>query len=136
MGRAQHRKAKTEKTVSLVRVKLSRSKGWRMPPNTRKVDRSTLHGNPFPAEKLGREIAVRLYREWITGATSDDDIRARFPPVLAHHLIAKRRWVLDSLPHIRGKNLACWCELPAVGEADHCHAAVLLELANTSEQSA
>lgn len=31
---------------------------------------------------------------------------------------------------LRGHNLACWCPLPAPGEPDHCHAAVLLEIAN------
>ena len=34
---------------------------------------------------------------------------------------------------LAGKNLACWCPLPAPGEPDICHAAVLLELANTTE---
>lgn len=29
------------------RVQLSRGKGWRMPPNTVKVDRATRWGNPF-----------------------------------------------------------------------------------------
>lgn len=29
------------------RVQLSRAKGWRMPPNTVKVDRSTRWGNPW-----------------------------------------------------------------------------------------
>ena len=29
------------------RIQLSRKKGWRMPPNTVKVDRSTKWGNPF-----------------------------------------------------------------------------------------
>ena len=31
---------------------------------------------------------------------------------------------------LRGKNLACWCELPKPGKPDLCHAAVLLEFAN------
>lgn len=29
------------------RIQLSRRKGWKMPPNTVKVDRSTPWGNPF-----------------------------------------------------------------------------------------
>jgi hypothetical protein len=37
--------------VRPVRVQLSRRKGWRMPPNTMKVDRSTGFGNPFPIAK-------------------------------------------------------------------------------------
>ncbi len=44
------------------RIQLSRAKGWRMPENTRKVDSATVHGNPFPVEKFGREQAIQLYR--------------------------------------------------------------------------
>ena len=40
------------------------------------------------------------------------------------------RRVLDALPSLRGKNLACWCALPKKGDPDNCHAALLLELAN------
>jgi len=43
----------------------------------------------------------------------------------------RRRAVLEALPTLRGKNLACWCALPEPGEPDNCHAALLLELANT-----
>ena len=35
--------------------------------------------------------------------------------------------ILEDLP---GKDLACWCPLPAAGEPDMCHAAVLLVMAN------
>jgi len=48
-----------------VRVRLSRTKGWRMPPNTVKVDRTTPFGNPFPIDQ-GREQSVRAFREWFT----------------------------------------------------------------------
>lgn len=34
-----------------IRVQLSRVKGWRMPPNTAKVDRATLFGNPYEVRK-------------------------------------------------------------------------------------
>lgn len=37
--------------------------------------------------------------------------------------------VLEALPALRSKNLACWCPLPEHGEPDNCHAA-LLKLAN------
>jgi hypothetical protein len=45
------------------RIQLRRSKGWRMPAETLKVDRTTLFGNPFSAEMYGRAEAVRMYRE-------------------------------------------------------------------------
>ena len=105
------------------RVQLRRTKGWRMPANTVKVDRTTLFGNPFSATDLGRERAVSLYRAWITGpptgATASRALRER------------RKEVLQALQRLRGKNLACWCPLPRGGEPDVCHAALLLELANS-----
>ena len=45
-------------------------------------------------------------------------------------LLQRRRAVLEALPALRGKNLACWCPLSEHGERDSCHAALLLELAN------
>lgn len=45
-------------------------------------------------------------------------------------LLQRRKVLLDALPTLRGKNLACWCPLPKHGEPDNCHAALLLELAN------
>jgi hypothetical protein len=48
-------------------VQLRRAKGWRMPPNTVKVDRTTLFGNPFSVKEYGRDSAVALHRAWLTG---------------------------------------------------------------------
>lgn len=103
-----------------VRVQLSRRKGWRMPPNKVKVDRSTRWGNPFPvgtgetAGPLGRvapdaEGAVGFFRAML----DDPELRAvaGYP---------------DDLTPLRGKNLACWCK----PDDAFCHADVLLELAN------
>jgi hypothetical protein len=107
------------------RIQLKRTKGWKMPENTVKVDRSTKWGNPF-----------------VVGATYpgiDDD----------HNIIGKylcetqteavewfRDWVMserffEDLKEIRGKNLACWCPLTERdGKPVPCHADVLLEIAN------
>lgn len=88
-----------------VRVQLSRAKGWRMPPNTMKVDRTSCWGNPFKLADVDGDSAraVAAFRSW-AGTEA--------------YLQAARR-VLG------GKNLACWCRLDAP-----CHADVLLELAN------
>jgi hypothetical protein len=96
-----------------------------MPPNTRKVDRSTVFGNPFDSVKYGVDDAVNLHRAWITGAITDEQIEARYPSIVAKHLIARRRSVLASLHELRGKNLACWCP-----PSRSCHAELLLELVN------
>jgi hypothetical protein len=101
-----------------VRIQLSRAKGWRMPPDTVKVDRSTRWGNPFrvgdrvhrgPSYSGRDEVvrdaahAVRLFRAWLWTQARSDSL----------------------VPLLRGKNLACWCK-----PGEPCHADVLLELAN------
>tara|TARA_R110000868_G_scaffold245089_2_gene501590 strand:- start:2494 stop:2778 length:285 start_codon:yes stop_codon:yes gene_type:complete len=87
------------------RIQLKRSKGWRMPPDTVKVDRSTIWGKPYPVEH-GRsaEHAVAAFRS---------------------HLLASPGLIEMAVRQLRGKQLACWCQLD-----DSCHADVLLEIAN------
>lgn len=112
------------------RIQLRRSKGWRMPPNTVKVDRTTKFGNPFPIDCYGRAKAVDKFRRFVAGnmsalemsQSSRQDWASRHDISLVH----VRHQMLDLLPTLRGKNLACWCKL---GEA--CHADVLLEVANS-----
>jgi hypothetical protein len=111
------------------RVQLQRRKGWRMPANTVKVDRTTPFGNPFAAKEHGRERAVALYCAWIAG----QPIRAAVLPDRRTDLARRRVALLRALPALRGKHLACWCPLPAEGGLDTCHAAVLLALANGSD---
>lgn len=36
---------------------------------------------------------------------------------------------------LAGKDLACWCPLPAAGETDWCHATVLLEFLDRTERT-
>jgi len=108
------------------RVQLRRTKGWRMPPGTVKVDRTTPFGNPFSIEEHGHDRAVELHRAWLTGSLAGEGI----PDARIKELTALRAKVLAGLPALRGKSLACWCPLPSPGEPDNCHAALLLELAN------
>lgn len=106
------------------RIQLSRAKGWRMPPDTIKVDRSTKWGNPFKpgdiymtgpkqGQQLGAAGAVRAFRNALENDMRRGGGTAR--PLLAQ---------------LRGKNLACWCK-----PGDPCHADVLLELANRQERA-
>ena len=96
------------------RVQLRRNKGWRMPANTVKVDRSTRWGNPFPIGATGpggrysadAAQSIAHFRDML----ADDGLRAeaRYP---------------DDLTPLAGKHLACWCRPDAP-----CHADVLLEM--------
>ena len=98
------------------RIQLKRTKGWRMPPNTVKVDRGTRWGNPFrsgfygPLDRspIDAEGSVGLFRDML----GDPAIRAACD------------YPADLSP-LRGKNLACWCK-----PGEPCHADVLLSLAN------
>jgi len=115
-----------------IRIQLRRTKGWRMPENTVKVDRTSGWGNPH---RIGAFLdrgpyagttvrdamhSVVLFREWATAALRGDGMDG----VTAEQ--AK-----NALAELRGKNLACWCALDAP-----CHADVLLELANKPEGEA
>jgi hypothetical protein len=117
------------------RITLSRAKGWKMPPNTVKVDRSTKFGNPFSCDEDLREYrqaAVEAFRSLLTGRPSLR--RHNMLRILKRNkgrgeaYVARMR---ESLPELRGKNLACWCK-----PGDPCHADVLLELANAEVHEA
>jgi hypothetical protein len=108
----------TEVQDAPIRVQLRRSKGWCMPPNTVKVDRSTRWGNPFRiGETVHRGPAFSGRDELVRDA--DDACR-----MFRRHLFNLRS-ATELVAPLRGKNLACWCA-PDVP----CHADVLLELAN------
>jgi hypothetical protein len=110
------------------RVQLKRDRGWKMPENTVKVDRTTRFGNPFTEDRYGREPAVILFRRWLNGELGDAEIKERYPPVIATHLLSRRHGIRALIATLHGKNLACWC--PHDGP---CHADILLELAAAVE---
>jgi hypothetical protein len=85
------------------RVQLSRKAGWRMPPNTVKVDRSTRWGNPF--------------RVGVGGCATAAEAASAYRCLM----LSEGR---DVTP-LHGRNVACWCRLD-----QPCHGDVLLELAN------
>lgn len=91
------------------RIQLSRAKGWRMPPNTVKVDRSTRWGNPYRVGAM--------------------PINGDGGQTLAEALWAyENLFLIDkNVSELRGKDLACWCPLDKP-----CHADILLRLANAT----
>lgn len=107
------------------RIQRKRTKGYRLPDNTKCVNRGTKWGNPFRVvftagswaviDKNGKhwgrlytekenatEIAIECYGNWL------------------HEQIALKKMDLNEL---KGKHLACFCSLSAP-----CHADYLLEL--------
>lgn len=94
-----------------VRIQLSRRKGWCMPPNTVKVDRTTKWGNHYrPGGPVWREKGFGKVRD---AAEAVDLFRRLTVPHMS------------DVAQLRGKNLACWCK-----PGEPCHADVLLEFAN------
>jgi hypothetical protein len=118
-----------------MRVQLKRTKGWRMPDNTVKVDRSTEWGNPFTVQMAiesgyanaatAQAFVVECFREWLglsrrgrdwwQGPESD----------------RRKAFFAENIGRLRGKNPACWCK-----PGSPCHADVLLEWANATSAKA
>jgi len=95
------------------RVKLSRARGWRMPPNTVKVDRTTRWGNPYTAADSGSIAeAVARHARWLRSELAAPG--GEVPPT--------RDQIRTGLG---GRDLACWCALDGP-----CHADLLLKIAN------
>lgn len=116
------------------RIQLSRAKGWRIPANTVKVDRSTRFGNQYDTRYWGVETALLLFGNTMRGYwdpsvladRSDFDMRIA---LAGHDLILARlrpHHPVEAIKSaLRGKNLACWCRPDA-----KCHADILLAIAN------
>jgi hypothetical protein len=102
------------------RIRLSRKKGYRKPPDAVTVSRPTKWGNPFdwrnyifaPTEHEAKQLAVDDFRDWLAGKDGQ-------------YYIEQRQWILDHLHELRDKDVACWCRLDGP-----CHGDVYLELAN------
>lgn len=126
-----------------VRLQRRRTKGWRAPEGAVYVGRGTKWGNPWrivrhtdgthgvindaletwqttTTETEARALATAEFRRWIE--TPNHQIAVRH--ACEHALIRQ------NIGELRGRPLMCWCPTPEPGEPDHCHAAVLLELAN------
>lgn len=116
------------------RIQRRRTRGWRTPPGAAYVGRPTRFGNPyrlvrqdtgwivqfgdhgggvgtFPTDAEARRYATNAFRVWITQPEQAEQLR-----------------LFRALLH--GRDLTCWCPLPEPGQPDHCHAAVLIALAN------
>ncbi|MGW3298446.1 DUF4326 domain-containing protein [Streptomyces rubiginosohelvolus] len=105
------------------RIQRRRTKGWTTPLDAQGrrpvyVGRGSKWGNPWrvgdrspwaPYQPMTPAQAVEVFRYGIDTPQGRETARRA----------------------LAGRDLMCWCPLPAEGEPDHCHAAVLLDLANT-----
>jgi hypothetical protein len=131
------------------RIQLSRARGYRMPEGAVKVDRSTRWGNIFwPGQRVISPGAYgslaspyhgsRPSGEYGTGPRAYSISRVRdaaeavrlFASYVEHD---PSGWPREDMRYeLGGRSLACWCTLPAAGEPDICHAAVLLSIASAA----
>lgn len=99
-----------------VRIQRRRTRGYNMQAESRAINglaavyvgRPSKWGNPMRAPRAEGPGALRAAVEFFRKCAA----------------------AVAPFEELRGKNLACWCPLPEPGQPDHCHAAVLLELAN------
>lgn len=121
------------------RIQLRRTKGWRMPPNTVKVDRTTKWGNPYMVERVSGQLWETRFRphglRGIIHPSKNDAAKQAVDMFRAGPALHME------LGPLRGKNQACWCNLCDVHkdgkplgveclDCSPCHADVTLELAN------
>ena len=110
------------------RLQRKRTPGSHLPANTVCVDRSN--------RKYGNRFAVGEWHELVGRPIRD---RAEAVELYSLHIGPMGNYELD-VAEIRrdlaGKNLACYCPLPAEGEPGICHAAVLLKIANEENANA
>ena len=119
--------------IKPTRVQLSRKRGWRMPDNTVKVDRTTRWGNPYDLREFGEELSLRLFEHTARGCWSPANVCDVDEPTVALIHALHCRWVrrVGASPQetaraeLRGRHLGCWC-----APGDGCHADVLLIIAN------
>ncbi len=124
-------------SIKPVRIQRLRRKGFSLQAASMAVNglpcvyvgRQTIWGNPFTISEcraagyVGDDIVLarrvtESFRAWIDSPYW----RVNWDGPESE---GARALILERLPEIRGKNLACWCQLD-----QPCHADVLLELAN------
>lgn len=118
------------------RIQRRRTKGWRAPEHAVYVGRPTRFRNPFRLVEAPHGGFVVVFSGNGAGAgTFATKVDARRYATDAFRVWINQPEQADQLRLFRallhGRNLMCWCPLPADGEPDHCHATVLLRLANT-----
>ncbi|MGW5175859.1 DUF4326 domain-containing protein [Streptomyces sp. NPDC004082] len=115
------------------RIQRRRLKGWRAPADAVYVGRGSHWGNPYAITRCGPTHAVIDTRTngVIFGTTSDHEAHRVAVDWYRTWLASQPDLATAAREQLAGRDLMCWCPLPEPGQPDHCHAAVLLKLANT-----
>lgn len=121
-----------------IRVQRLRTKGAKLPPNTVCVTRPGKWGNPFVVhhpngppslrKPMSPQLAVASFRSVVEKEGGWFPVPLPWPKGKI-----PKQWtsVEDVRRELRGKNLACWCEIvDKKGNYVPCHADVLISIAN------
>ena len=111
------------------RIQRKRIKGWKMPDNAVYVGRPSKWGNPFRIGYYNNFPILIL----ALIAKDSDEIHELRKGIYVKDKRAAVYWFerlhgvfdKDYFKELRGKDLACWCNIN-----DPCHADILLKLAN------
>lgn len=123
------------------RIQMTRNRPWRAEhPGALIVDRRGPWGNPFAVRRIPGGLWQVVDINDRSRALREEP--QRMPTKHDATVFAVRLYELhtgplgiyqihdEDLDPLRGRDLACWCPLPAPGEPDWCHAAVLLTRAS------
>lgn len=117
------------------RIQRRRTKGWRKPAGSVYVGRGTRWGNPnrIVRDRHGLVVTNDLSNSTIGTWPNEQEARRFAAEAYLHWLRQPEQAALlaAARTELAGRDLMCWCPLPAEGEPDHCHAAVLIRLANS-----
>jgi hypothetical protein len=111
------------------RIQRKRTKGWRMPPNTRYVGRGTRYGNPWSVYDESYQMLLKMTPKGERSVKKSKLIKQvvnQFELYSREQLRDDPQW-LDDLRSYDA--LACWCAIDAP-----CHADVLIRLLEETEQ--
>jgi hypothetical protein len=123
------------------RIRRERTRGWRRHANCVIVDRTSKWGNPFKVgEKIRNDSPLWPYIA-ATVPGGAQGLVSLTPMTREQAVDLYSSWVIEqphlmlSLHELKGKDLACPCKLPALGDLDHCHATYLIDLANGDDDA-
>jgi hypothetical protein len=119
------------------RIQRRRVKGWRKPAGAIYVGRGTRWGNPnrvIQSRYSGIFLVTHPLGSPIGDFATRADARAFATGAYRPHLTSHPELFEAARQELAGRDLMCWCPTPMFGETDHCHAAVLLEIANQPEE--
>lgn len=118
------------------RIQREGTKGWRAPRCALYVGRGTPWGNPYTLrEHGGHHLVVSLERGVLFASTSETEARRVAADWYRAWFSSQPGLLAAVRRQLAGRDLMCWCPLPEPGHPDHCHAAILLALANEETTS-